>query len=548
MKGAQRGMKLNRESIGAAQAWRAAGVRLPDYDVEAVTRRTLETPAWVHFGAGNIFRGYVAHIAQRLLNAGLADTGVIAAETFDGEILRRIYAPHDSLALLVRMLPDGRLEKEVVASIAAGLDAQETAGRAQLERIFASPSLQMVSFTITEKGYALTGLDGRPTPQALADMEAGPAASAGAMGVAAALLHARYRAGAYPVAMVSMDNCSRNGDRLRDAVRAMAQAWCERGLADAGFAAYLRDGRVTFPLTMIDKITPRPDEAVRRALEADGLEDMAPVTTARGTYIAPFVNAEAAEYLVVEDDFPAGRPPLERAGVYMADRETVNRSERMKVMTCLNPLHTALAVFGCLLGYTRINEEMRDADLRALVERIGAVEGLPVVEDPGIIRPAAFLREVIDERLPNPYLPDAPQRIATDTSLKIPIRFGGTIRRYAERPDLDVGALVGIPLAIAAWLRYVLGVDDGLRAMQVSPDPQLPQLRAALTGVEPGRPQSYAGQLRPLLAQEALMGVDLCACGLAGRVEDYFKRMLAGPGAVRRTLREALGRQSDREE
>ncbi len=93
---------------------------------------------------------------------------------------------------------------------------------------------------------------------------------------------------------------------------------------------------------------------VEEALTAAGIEGMAPVVTTKNTYIAPFVNAEVPQYLVVEDRFPNGRPPLERAGVYLTDRQTVNDTERMKVTTCLNPLHTALAVYGCLLGYDSI--------------------------------------------------------------------------------------------------------------------------------------------------------------------------------------------------
>lgn len=113
---------------------------------------------------------------------------------------------------------------------------------------------------------------------------------------------------------------------------------------------YIEDER-RVPWSMIDKITPRPSQAVEASLAADGIEDMAPIVTARGTFIAPFVNAERPQYLVVEDRFPNGRSALEKAGVYMTDRDTVNRAERMKVTACLNPLHTALAVYGCLLRY-----------------------------------------------------------------------------------------------------------------------------------------------------------------------------------------------------
>lgn len=100
----------------------------------------------------------------------------------------------------------------------------------------------------------------------------------------------------------------------------------------------------------------------------------------------------------------------------------------MKVCTCLNPLHTALAIFGCLLGYTLISEEMKNPLLKKLVETIGWKEGMPVVINPGILRPEDFLTEVLTVRIPNPFMPDTPQRIATDTSQKLPIRFGETIK------------------------------------------------------------------------------------------------------------------------
>ena len=172
---------------------------------------------------------------------------------------------------------------------------------------------------------------------------------------------------------------------------------------------------------MIDKITPRPSKEVQASLEADGIEGMETIVTGKGGYTAAFVNAERPQYLVIEDKFPNGRPPLEKAGVYFCDRETVNKTERMKVTTCLNPLHTAMSVNGCLLGYTKIADEMKDPDITALITRLGYGEGLPVVTHPGILEPKDFIDEVVKERLPNPFMPDAPQRIATDTSQKVAV-------------------------------------------------------------------------------------------------------------------------------
>ena len=537
-------MKLSDAGLSDRQAWEAAQVRLPGYDRDAMRAATEAAPVWVHFGAGNIFRGFIAGLQQRLLEQGLAECGIIAADTFDYDILDRIYAPHDSLTLAVGLHPDGTTGREVIASIARGLraDSADAGQMAQLRAAFASPSLQMVSFTITEKGYALTTLSGQLQDVAAADMAAGPAAARHAMSMVAALMYERYCAGAWPVALVSMDNCSRNGEKLRSSVLTIVHAWAERGLVPAAFVSYMEDEtRVSFPWSMIDKITPRPDARIAAALEADGIEDMAPIVTSRNTFIAPFVNAEVPQYLVIEDRFPNGRPRLEQAGVYLTDRQTVNRAERMKVSTCLNPLHTALAVFGCLLGYTSIAAEMQDPDLKRLVERIGYVEGLPVVTDPGILSPTAFLHEVIDQRLPNPFIPDTPQRIATDTSMKVPIRFGETIKAYAASESLRVTDLTAIPLAIAAWLRYLLGVDDAGQPMPVSDDPQLPALQAELEGIVWSDPASYHGQLRGVLCQPALFGANLCRLGLSGKIERVFVQMLAGPGAVRAALKQSCG-------
>lgn len=533
-------MKLNLAQLKKPESWQAAGVALPRFDIEAMAAATAQNPRWVHFGAGNIFRGFIARLQQDLLNQGLADTGIVAAETFDFDIMDKIYAPHDSLTLLVSLLPDGGMEKEVVASIARGLRASGDYPQDMeaLKGIFRSPSLQMASYTITEKGYALRGLDGALLPLVQADGENGPGRCAHAMSLTAALLWERFQAGGAPIALVSMDNCSHNGEKLRESVLAVAKLWLGRGHVSQAFVDWLKDeSRVSFPWTMIDKITPRPAKAVEEALAAAGLDGMAPIVTSRGTYIAPFVNAERPQYLVVEDSFPNGRPPLERAGVYLTDRATVNATERMKVTTCLNPLHTALAVFGCLLGYTSIAAEMGDPDLRKLVEAIGYQEGLPVVTDPGILSPKDFIREVVEERLPNPFIPDTPQRIATDTSQKVGIRFGETIKSYGDK----AGELTAIPLAIAGWLRYLLGTDDSGAPMECSADPMLEELRAQLSGVKLSEPESASVEaLAPILSNGALFGADLCAVGLGEKIAQMLGRMLVVPGGVRKALEEYL--------
>ena len=227
------------------------------------------------------------------------------------------------------------------------VDQSEQIAIDRLKEIFAAKSLQLVSFTITEKGYALQKADGTWFPFVEADIKNGPDKATGAMAVLVAMLNERYKAGKYPIALVSMDNCSQNGAKLRESVLTMTEEWHKAGFVDDGFVDYVTDEKVVaFPWTMIDKITPRPSEQIAADLEKLGVEDMQPVITGKKTYIAPFVNAEKPQYLVIEDSFPNGRPALEKGfGVYMADRNTVNLSERMKVTVCLNPVHSAT----CLL-------------------------------------------------------------------------------------------------------------------------------------------------------------------------------------------------------
>ena len=536
-------LTLSKESIKNTEAWENAGIELPKFDYDKMAATTYENPTWVHFGAGNIFRGFTAVLQQNLLNKGLVDTGIIAVEGFDYEIIDSIYKPYDNLSLLVIMNPDGSLEKKVVASLSEGIaaDVSRTSEWERLQEIFAKPSLQMVSFTITEKGYALKNISNEYLPVIKEDMASGPKGPKSTMAKVAALAYTRYKNGELPVAFVSMDNCSQNGLKLRNAVVTIAESWVESGFVEEGFVNYLKnEEKVAFPWSMIDKITPRPSDSVKETLNSMGFENTDIVCTKVNTYIAPFVNAEGPQYLVIEDKFPNGRLPLEQAGVYLTDKDTVERVEQMKVCTCLNPLHTALAVYGCLLGYTSIAEEMKDECLKKLVEKIGYEEGMPVVINPGILNPEDFIREVIDVRLPNPFIPDTPQRIASDTSQKVGIRFGETIKAYAKRADLDPRNLKYVPLAIAGWCRYLMGLDDAGNEMQLSPDPLLSVLRPYLTEVKFGDSTSVGNSLKPILSNVEIFGSDLYAVGLGEKIESYFSEMIAGAGAVRATLKKHL--------
>ena len=521
-------------------AFLAAGYHLPEFDYDTVHKNTVEHPHWIHFGAGNIFRAFQANVAQNLLNSGVLDTGLIAAEGYDYEIIEKSYRPHDNLSILATLKADNTVEKTIVGSIMESLilDSKNEAEYARLREIFKNPSLQMASFTITEKGYATANAKGEFFPAVAADFEKGPEAPESYLGKVVSLLYTRYTHGALPIAMVSMDNCSHNGDKLYAAVNAFAKAWTDNGLVEAGFLGYVNDQtKVTFPWSMIDKITPRPDAKVEAMLAEDHIGGLDAVVASKNTYIAPFVNAEECEYLVIEDAFPNGKPALNKGGIIFTDRATVDKVEKMKVCTCLNPLHTALAIYGCLLGYTLISEEMKNPLLKNMVEVIGYKEGLPVVVNPGILDPKKFIDEVVNVRIPNPFLPDSPQRIATDTSQKLSIRFGETIKAYEASPDLHTEDLKLIPLVYAGWLRYLMGIDDEGREFTPSSDPLLEEARQYVADYELSFSPKDLSKLDALLANEKIFGVNLHAIGMDTLVKQYFAELSSGVGAVATALK-----------
>ena len=512
-------------SFNAAE-WEAKGYQLPKFDVKAVREKTAKEPTWVHFGGGNIFRAFPAAILNDALNTGKYDRGVIVAETFDFEVVDKAYAPYDNLSLLVSLQSDGNIEKKVIASVTEALKADYQFGDWQrLVDIFCNPTLQMISFTITEKGYGFNDADLARGMQPVF-----------AMGKVTALLYERFKAGELPLTVQSMDNCSHNGDKVKAGVFAYAERWVKDGLVPEAFLSYLKDEKkVTFPWSMIDKITPRPHEKVKELLAADGFEDNDYIETEKHAFTAPFVNAEEVQYLVIEDNYTNGRPPLDLGGALYTTRETVDKVETMKVTTCLNPLHTAMSIYGCMLGYTLISAEMADEDLRAFIQKIGYIEAMPVVTDPGVLNPYEFIGAVINRRLPNPFMPDAPQRIAMDTSQKLPIRFGETIKKYIAR-GLDMSNLILIPLVLAGYARYLKGVKDDGTPFEPSPDPLLESLQAIVAPLEVGKTDQDYSCLRQFYRRKDIFGVDLYEAGLGCQIEGMVKELFAGKGAVRATL------------
>lgn len=533
-------MKLSLTGIKDKEPWKAAGIKLPGYDVEEVSKKAKEAPRWVHLGIGNIFRIFLGGIADGMLENGDLDTGLTCVETFDYDVVEKTYAPCDNLGLSVILHKDGTRDYKVLGCFAEAIKAQSADSLlwSRLKEIFASPSLQMVSFTITEKGYALTKADGSYFPFILADIENGPEKATSAMAVVTAMLYERYQKGKTPLALVSMDNCSQNGSLLRHSVVTMAEEWQKKGFVEEGFLGYVKNEEVVaFPWTMIDKITPRPSDEIAADLEKLGLENMQPIETSKRTYIAPFINGEDPQYLVIEDHFPNGRPALEKGkGVFLGSRDTVNKSERMKVTALLNPVHSAVGPVGVVLGYDLFARMINtNPVMMKMGKMVAYTESMPMLEDPEILSPQAFADELFEDRFSNEYLLDTNIRLATDVSQGVGVRFGETIKAYVKKEGTAEN-LVAIPLGIAGWLRYMMGIDDAGNSYVLAPDPMNDEFTELFKTVEIGKPETLKDQLRPILSNEKIFFTDLYKDGVGDKIEDMFRQMIAGKGAVKATI------------
>lgn len=537
-------MRLSLEGLKERSGWEKAGIGLPSYDVEASVRKAQEAPRWVHFGIGNIFRGFIGGIADGLLEKGYLDRGITCVETFDYDVVDKIYTPYDNLALSVILKGDGSRENQVLGSLSEAVkaDYSNVDQWNRLKEIFRSKDLQLVSFTITEKGYALRNAAGEFIGYVQADIDRGPEGCVGAMGIVTAMLYERFRDGAAPISLVSMDNCSKNGSLLRASVSTMAEEWLKKGYVSEAFVAYVQDeSRVAFPWTMIDKITPRPSVDIANDLEQLGVENMQPVITGKRTYIAPFINAEGPQYLVIEDSFPNGRPALEYGkGVYMADRETVNKAERMKVTVCLNPVHSALGPLMVVLGIELFAEGLKDPALLKMGRQVVYTEGFKVVEDPKIISPEAFADELFEDRFPNLYLGDTNLRLSTDVSQGVGVRFGETTKSYVARFG-TAESLTAIPFGIAAWIRYMMAVDDQGNPYELAPDPMNEYFTKQLSTVVLGDADSLTDQLKPILSNENIFFTDMYKAGIGTKIEEMFSEMIAEKGGLRKAVDRYFG-------
>ncbi|NDV88462.1 mannitol dehydrogenase family protein [Aurantimonas aggregata] len=463
-------------------------VRRPTYDPRTTAAGI------VHLGVGAFHRAHQAVYLDDIL-ADDPQWAIVGASLRRADMRDALAAQDNLFTVAIRSGDETRLR--VVGSLKAIHVAPENPEA--LLAAMCDPAVRIVSMTVTEKGYChdpATG-DLDPThPDVAADL-ARPRAPISTPGLLAEALRRRREAKIVPFTVMPCDNLPENGPTVHRIVAQYA------ALIDSGLARFVEND-VAFAGTMVDRIVPATSEA-----------DIAEIAATLGVADAWPVMTEPFTQWVIEDRFPTGRPDFASVGVEMVS--DVEPFERMK-LRMLNGSHSTLAYLGYLAGYETVSETMADPAFERLVRDLMSEEVIPTLDVPGADLGA--YRNALVQRFNNPALKHRTWQIAMDGSQKLPQRLLGTVR-----DRLAAGAPIGrLALGVAAWMRYVTGIDEKGAAIDVR-DPLADRLKAI--GEAAGRdPEKLAA---------AYLGV-----------EEIFGRDLAGSDAFVRPVVAALAALLDR--
>jgi mannitol 2-dehydrogenase len=413
----------------------------PDVVVPRYERVDLPTGI-VHFGVGGFHRSHEAMYVDRLLNEGAgAGWAICGVGTLQSErAMQRVLDAQNCLYSLVLKGTDGVGATQVIGSIARYLFAPDA-----VQPVIATltePTVRIVSLTITEGGYPVSDTTGEfaATEAIAADLVPG-AIPGTVFGLVAEALDQRRTTGGTGLTIVSCDNMPGNGDVARHSFTGFA------ALKNPELARWMADN-VEFPNSMVDRITPVTTDTDRRDLvERFDIEDAWPVV------------AEPFAQWVLEDRFVADRPPWQDVGVqFVSDVEPY---ELMK-LRLLNASHQVLSYLGYLAGHRFVHEVVEDPPFREMLMRYMVREATPTLSPvPGI--DLGDYRRTLVSRFANRHVADSLARNGTDGSDRIPKFVLPVVRdQLAHGADISVSVA-----AVAAWARYLDGVDEQGRAIDV---------------------------------------------------------------------------------
>ena len=409
-------------------------VAQPHYD-----RKKL-TPGIVHIGLGNFHRAHMAVYLDDLFALGEGhDWGILGAGVRPADArMRDALKAQDCLSTVIELDPKGIRARRVGALIDF-IEIDRSNG--PLIAAMCRPEIRNVSLTVTEGGYYInpaTGLYDPTAPDIVADSRS-PEQPVTAFGAIVAALKSRRNAGIPPFTVLSCDNLPSNGSVAKAAIVGLAR------LSDPDIADWIAN-EVGFPNGMVDRITPATGPRERAIAATLGLaEDPVPVT------------CEPFRQWVLDDRFPAGRPPLEKVGVTFTHH--VHEFEAVKIRV-LNGGHAVIAYAAGIKGIGLVHEAMADQTISAFLEAVETNEILPIVPCvPG--QDLVEYKRMVIERFSNPEVADTVRRLCFDGSNRQPKFIIPSIR-----DNIAIGVMPkGLIIESALWCRYCYGIDEHGRAI-----------------------------------------------------------------------------------
>ncbi|MGL4916195.1 MAG: mannitol dehydrogenase family protein [Aeromonas allosaccharophila] len=448
---------------------------LPTYD------RTLVVPRIVHLGFGAFHRAHQAIFADDLASQHGSDWGYIEVNLLGGEDLIAGLKKQELLFSVSEMSNEG-WQSRVVGVVCQALHANQD-GIESILLALTHPEVAIVSITVTEKGYCHIPATGKLdlTNSSITHDLADPTHPHSVPGVIVAGMARRRAAGLPGVSIMSCDNMPENGRVTRQVVLTLARQ------QDLALAEWI-EVNCSFPSTMVDRIVPAVTAATLDQIESH-----------LGTPDPVGVACEPFRQWVIEDNFVAGRPQWEKVGGELVS--DVLPYEEMK-LRMLNGSHSFLAYLGYLAGYEYINDCMKDVDFCHAARQLMLSEQAPTLALSEI--DLTKYAESLLQRYANPALRHRTWQIAMDGSQKLPQRLLDPIRS-----NLLAGRSFELQaLAVAAWMRYVGGVDEASRLIDVR-DPLLALLQTKVKNSQEG-----TERVKALLSVDTIFGVDLPVCEL----------------------------------
>lgn len=377
-----------------------------------------------HFGVGNFHRAHQAVYCDALLNQGETQWGITGI-SLRSPVMRDHLDPQNGLYTLATL--GDQASYRVIGAIQNLLVAPENP-QAVIDLLARDPT-QLVTTTITEKGYCLAGGAIDPTHPDMAQDLVSLAAPQTVYGYLAAALIQRSNGKGAPLTVLCCDNLQGGGQRLQEGVRMLldlhspeTQAWVDR--------------HVAFSASMVDRVTPVTTERLKEAIvQRLGMIDAAPVA------------AEPFSQWIIEDHFAGKRPPFDLAGALFVD--DIAPYERIK-LRFLNAGHSMLAALGYLAGDCYVHEALQRPALARFTERALKREVMPVTPVPLNFSAEGYIDQVL-ERFRNAHLPYAVLQVGTDSSQKIQQRWLPSICAALKRGQETSHQA----FALAAWVCFV---------------------------------------------------------------------------------------------